>query len=40
MLQHRKTKRLQNKVTNVVTLKNLKRSKRKAMLVNLNKVGV
>ena len=40
MLQHRKTKRLQNKVTNIVTLKNLKRSKRKAQLVNLTKVGV
>ena len=37
MLQHRKTKRVQNKVNNIVTLKNLKRNKRKVMLVNLTK---
>ena len=34
MLQHRKTKRVQNKVNNLIKLKNLKR-KRKAMLKQL-----
>lgn len=37
MLQHRKTKRLQNKVNNLIALKHLKRDKRKAVLVNLTK---
>ena len=37
MLQHRKTKRVQNKVNNLIKLKNLKHLKRKAMLVNLTK---
>ena len=37
MLQHRKTKRVQNKVNNLITLKQLKRDNRKAMLVNLTK---
>ena len=37
MLQHRKTKRVQNKVNNLIALKHLKHLKRKAMLVNLTK---
>ena len=37
MLQHRKTKRVQNKVNNLITLRHLKRDKRKAMLVKLTK---
>lgn len=39
MLQHLKTKRIQKKVKNIVAFKQLKRNKRKAMLVNLTKVG-
>ena len=35
MVQHRKTKRLQNKVNNLIALKHLKRDKRKSMLVSL-----
>ena len=40
MVQHRKTKRTQNKVSTLIALKHLKRNKRKGMLTKLiKKVG-